>query len=155
MKHSVAIVVLIASLLLGLAMNSRAQTYSINWYKVAGGGGTSTTGSYALSGTIGQPDAGTMSGGAYTLTGGFWGLIATVQIAGAPFLSLWTTNSHNAVLSWPASATGFHLQQDPSLGNTNWSSVNTNTYPINLSNGTNYVTLPISGANQFFRLSNP
>lgn len=37
------------------------------------GGGLSTSGGYALSGTIGQHDAGAMSGGSYTLAGGFWG----------------------------------------------------------------------------------
>ena len=31
--------------------------YSVNWFKIAGGGGTSSGGSYALSGTIGQADA--------------------------------------------------------------------------------------------------
>ena len=35
-----------------------AQAYSIDWYKIAGGGGTSTDGTYPVSGTIGQPDAG-------------------------------------------------------------------------------------------------
>src|ERR1035437_2294046 len=33
------------------------QSYSIDWYKIAGGGGSSTGGVYAVSGTIGQPDA--------------------------------------------------------------------------------------------------
>ena len=37
---------------------SFAQQYSIDWYKIAGGGGTSTGGTYAVSGTIGQHDAG-------------------------------------------------------------------------------------------------
>ena len=37
---------------------ARAQQYSIDWYKVAGGGGTSTGGTYQVSGTIGQHDAG-------------------------------------------------------------------------------------------------
>jgi hypothetical protein len=155
MRRSFAIVGLIAGLLLGLAMNGHAQTYSITWYKVAGGGGTSTNGSYTVSGTIGQPDAGTLTGGPYTLTGGFWGMIATVQTVGMPYLSIWTTNSHSAVLSWPALATGFSLQQDSALGNTNWTKVNTNTYPVTYSNGTNYVTVPASSGNQYFRLSNP
>ncbi len=54
-----------------------AQQYSIDWYKVAGGGGISTGGEYAVSGTIGQPDASTpMTGGNYSLTGGFWALYA-------------------------------------------------------------------------------
>jgi len=40
---------LILGLLL-LPVFSRAQSYSINWYKVAGGGGTSTNGQFSLSG---------------------------------------------------------------------------------------------------------
>ena len=41
-----------------------AQSYSIDWSTIDGGGGTSTNGQYSLSGTIGQPDAsGAMSGG--------------------------------------------------------------------------------------------
>ena len=34
-----------------------AQNYSINWYKVSGGGGTSTGGVYTVNGTAGQPEA--------------------------------------------------------------------------------------------------
>ena len=42
----------------------QGQSYSVDWYKVAGGGGTSTGGTYTVNGTIGQPDAsGAMSGG--------------------------------------------------------------------------------------------
>jgi hypothetical protein len=36
---------------------SFAQSYSIDWYKVSGGGGTGTNGQYSASGTIGQHDA--------------------------------------------------------------------------------------------------
>ena len=38
----------------------------------SGGVMRSTGGSFELSGTIGQPDAGNLSGGAFQLTGGFW-----------------------------------------------------------------------------------
>lgn len=51
------------------------EDYAIDWHTIDGGGGTSTGGSYTLSGTIGQPDAtaaAAMTGGNYTLTGGFW-----------------------------------------------------------------------------------
>jgi len=37
-----------------------------------GGVAHSTTGSFELSGTIAQPDAGVMVGGSFELTGGFW-----------------------------------------------------------------------------------
>ncbi len=53
-----------------------AQTggpYDLTWKTVDGGGTTSAGGgSYQLGGTIGQHDAGTANGGAYSLSGGFW-----------------------------------------------------------------------------------
>ncbi|MFH1107874.1 MAG: dockerin type I domain-containing protein [Planctomycetota bacterium] len=48
-------------------------TYDLTWRTIDGGGVMrSTGGDFELSGTIGQPDAGAMSGGNFTLTGGFW-----------------------------------------------------------------------------------
>jgi hypothetical protein len=42
-------------------------------FTVDGGGGMrSVGGTYSVSGTIAQPDAGTSSGGSYSITGGFW-----------------------------------------------------------------------------------
>ena len=46
--------------------------FSIPWWTVDGGGGTSQGGAYVLRGAIGQPDAGTLSGGAFQIVGGFW-----------------------------------------------------------------------------------
>lgn len=40
----------------------------------------STGGEFELSGTIGQPDAGKMSGGDFTLTGGFWAVVQSLEI---------------------------------------------------------------------------
>jgi hypothetical protein len=40
-----------------LSMSVHAQSYSIDWSTIDGGGGTSTGGVYSLSGSIGQPDA--------------------------------------------------------------------------------------------------
>ena len=50
-----------------------AQTggpYDLSWHNI-GPGGSASGGSYDLLGSVGQPDAATMSGGSYTLTGGF------------------------------------------------------------------------------------
>lgn len=49
--------------------------YDLSWNTVDGGGYTwSEGGDYALGSTIGQPDAGVaLTGGDYTLAGGFWG----------------------------------------------------------------------------------
>jgi len=48
--------------------------YDLTWNTADGGGHMfSTGGSYSLGGTVGQADAGVLSGGSYTLVGGFWG----------------------------------------------------------------------------------
>jgi len=67
--------VLAMALLLPVTIVLAAQSgveFALFWDTVDGGGGTSSGGGYTLSGTIGQPDAGAMSGGNYALTGGFW-----------------------------------------------------------------------------------
>lgn len=116
MKHLCAFI-LLGVLLAGLSVQAQ---YSIDWYKVAGGGGTSTGGVYSVSGTIGQADAGTMSGGNYSLTGGFWSIIAAVQTAGAPLLTIYHTSTNTVVVSWPSPSTGFNLQQNSDLTTSNW-----------------------------------
>lgn len=58
----------------GDASASLSPGYDLTWYSIDGGGAmNSTGGSYSLAGSIGQPDAGALSGGSYTLNGGFWG----------------------------------------------------------------------------------
>lgn len=57
-----------------------AQTggnFGLTWFTVDSGGGLSQGGAYTVHGTIGQPDAGTLNGGSYTLAGGFWGGLAS------------------------------------------------------------------------------
>jgi uncharacterized membrane protein len=70
------------TLFIANATSTRAQTsgtYELTWSTIDGGGATSSTGgTYALDGTIGQPDAGAMSGGTYSLGGGFWAFATNV-----------------------------------------------------------------------------
>jgi hypothetical protein len=135
-----------------LAPALHAQTYSINWYKVAGGGGTSSNSLFAVSGTIGQQDASvTMSGGAYSVTGGFWSFIGLLQIPGAPILSI-SKSSGGVVVSWPYPSTGFVLQQNTTLSRTSW---NTSGLTVSTNNATNSVTIPSPTGNLYFRLVNP
>ena len=50
--------------------------FDLSWYTMDGGGATFTTGgTFTLGGTIGQHDAGTLSGGTFTIAGGFWGFL--------------------------------------------------------------------------------
>ena len=68
-------VLLFAGLMLLLTLPVLAQSggeLDLSWNTVDSGGTFSSGGSYTLGGTIGQPDAGTLTGGAYTLSGGFW-----------------------------------------------------------------------------------
>jgi hypothetical protein len=65
----------------GLVYAQVGGGYDLSWNSVDGGGDTfSTGGTYTLGGTIGQPDAGQLSGGVYGLTGGFWGVAAPVLV---------------------------------------------------------------------------
>lgn len=46
--------------------------FDLSWHVVAGGGGQSTSASYILGGSIGQPAAGVLSSAGYRLGAGFW-----------------------------------------------------------------------------------
>ncbi len=63
---------LIATAAIAQLAGSGGGGYDLSWHTIDGGGGESTGSSYALTGTIGQHDAGAMQGGDYTLVGGFW-----------------------------------------------------------------------------------
>ncbi len=73
------LVALSCALVVGGVASMLAQSgggYDLSWSTIDGGGYTfSQGGGYTLGGTIGQPDAGEMNGGGYTLQGGFWGSI--------------------------------------------------------------------------------
>ena len=135
-------------LLAGGVLTASAQSYSIDWYKVAGGGGTSMNGQYSVTGTIGQPDAsGAMTGGNYSLTGGFWSLISVVQTAGAPTLLI--NRSGNTVTIYWQDVSGWSLQQNGNLANANgWSASG----GWSTSNGTNYLNLTSPSGTMLFRL---
>ena len=129
-----------------------AQSYSISWSKVAGGGGTSSGGNFALSGTIGQPDAGHMSGGNFTIDGGFWGILAAVQSPGAPNLTIQLTATNTIMVSWPSPSAGFNLQQNADLTTTTWVTPSESV----TDNGTlKFIIVNPPLGNRFYRLSKP
>ena len=97
-----------------------AQDYTNRWSKVGGGGRTLTGGVYTATVTIGQPDAGNMSGGNYTANNGFWGLIALVQTPGAPPLSMRRGGANSVLVCWPYPSDEYGLQQCTNLTTANW-----------------------------------
>jgi hypothetical protein len=143
-------------ILIGLvagAISTPAQQYSIPWFTVDGGGGTATNAAYSLTGTLGQPDAGFMSGGGFTLVSGFWGIVAPVQTPGAPNLSISRLNN-SIRLTWPGAADGWLLQTTTNLLATTmqW----TDLPPPYQTQGTNTLfTEPWPHTNRFYRLHKP
>jgi hypothetical protein len=140
----------IIAVLLSLRGLACADDLSVNWWAVAGGGGTSTGGVYSASGTIGQPDAGQASGGNYTVVSGFWGTVAVVQTANAPLLSIVRTETNTIVVWWPSPSAGWSPQQNSSLNTTNWL-----TPPENVSDdGTNkFLLIAPPAGDRFYRLT--
>src|SRR5437667_8050605 len=81
----IAIVAGLLLLITSLALPAIAQTgggYDLTWNTIDGGGGTSIDGggTIVLDGTVGQSDAGVLTGGDYELCGGFWCTDASTPI---------------------------------------------------------------------------
>ena len=144
--------VLLLTLFFGGTLAATAQSYSIDWFTIDGGGGTSTGGVYSVSGTIGQPDAGQMSGGNFTLTGGFWSIFSAIQTPGFPLLRVEKTTTNTVVVAWPSPSSGYSLQQNilPNIGG--WTSV---TNAVSQVGSENQVIISAPAGNRFFRLKSP
>jgi hypothetical protein len=138
--------------LLLLTSGARAQSYSIDWHTVAGGGGTSTGGVYSVGSTIGQHAAGvSMTGGGYDLTGGFWGLFAT-PTSSPSTLNIFLTETNTVVIAWSGTSSGGTVQQATDLGSGTWSPLTNIVITVN---GLNQIVLPSPSGDRFYRLQNP
>jgi hypothetical protein len=138
---------------LALLTVAGAADYTLDWWTTDGGGGTSTGGVFTVSGTIGQPDAGRMSGGTFALEGGFWGVIAALQTPGAP--TLFVTNQSGVVkVYWLLPATDWVLERTNRLTGVAgpWPQV-----PFPYVTNAPYVSISVSPptGNQFYRLRKP
>ena len=113
----------LVSFCLGLPLLAQ---YAVDTAVVSNGGGTSSAGSYVLEGTVGQTTTGTQTGGAYTLTTGFWSLITPVPTSDAPLLRVvWDASGLGAKILWATPAEGWVLQQADALAGpeTQWAPV--------------------------------
>jgi hypothetical protein len=132
------------------ATMAEGQTFSFDWWTVDGGGGTSTAGVYTVSGTIGQPDAGAMSGGGYSLTGGFWALDA-MPTPVRPALSIKLTGN-TVMVYWSSPSTGFNLEVNTDLATANWL---TPAEPVQDNGTIKYIIVNPPTSNRFYRLKKP
>jgi hypothetical protein len=129
------------------ASSIQAQYYSIDWFKIAGGGATSAGGVYSVSGTIGQHDADTtMTGGSYSLTGGFWpGIVIPSSTGEAPTLFI-QFSGNSVIISWLPATAGFTLEETDSLSPPAWG-------PAPSGNPTS--PIPVASGTKFYRLKKP
>jgi hypothetical protein len=143
-----SLLLLLANLLLA-SPGVLAQDYSLDWFTIDGGGGEWSDGYYTVAGTIGQPDAGEWSDGYYTIVGGFWSDLAVVPTPGAPGLSIHRTGTNAVVLSWPAPAPGWVLQESSNLPRGPWFTI---IPPLAQAEGRLQATLPKASGKKFYRL---
>jgi hypothetical protein len=130
-----------------------AQDFTVEASAISGGGGQGTSSDFELNATIGQVDAGSMSGGDFSLDGGFWSIIAAVDIEGAPKLTI-SASANQVTISWPENgSTGFALEVANALAippaTTTWTTVNV---APQTNNGIESVQLPLTSGPQFYRL---
>jgi hypothetical protein len=94
-----------------------------------------------------------MSGGSHTLVGGFWGIIAAVQMPGAPELQIVRDLANGAVtISWPNPSPGFDLQESVAVGSAaTW--LNVIASPV-VVGANKTITVPSPMGNRFYRLRN-
>lgn len=148
MKPSRLTLIAVLTLLTG----ADAQQFSIGWHTIDGGGGSSQSGSFAVTGTMGQPDASyyTMTGPKFSITGGFWSIFV-VQTPGAPTLKIRFTETNTAIVSWPSASTGYTLQQNATLLYRDWLAP---TEPVQDDGTSKYIVTSPSG-NRYYRLIKP
>lgn len=131
------------------ALLALAQNYSIDWHKIAGGGGSGSGGQYSLSGTIGQHDAGgPATNSEFSVSGGFWTIFA-VQTTGAPTLSIKVIGGNSVMVYWPSATTGFDLQVNPDLNPANWTAPS---QTVNDDGTHKYIIITPPTGNAYFRL---
>jgi hypothetical protein len=148
---------IIATIAAVTALSAAAQTttnLNLNWTTFDGGGGTSSNSFGRLRGTSGQPDAGTLRAGDFTLVGGFWGAVGALQTPGAPYLTVRHTSTNTVVVSWPLPGTGWKLQATANLAAhpIAWAEI---APPYQTSTTDLYYVEPFPTSQKYYRLQKP
>ncbi|MDQ4122848.1 MAG: carboxypeptidase regulatory-like domain-containing protein [Acidobacteriota bacterium] len=117
-KFLIILSILMATCLFtSVAAAQSGGNYTIMQSVIAGGGGSSSGGNYAVTGTVGQPAAGTTSGGgAYSLAGGFWSaapagtikISGTITLNGNPMQGVTVTLSGSASGTTTTNSSGYY-----------------------------------------------
>ncbi len=97
---------LIAAVFLTLGSGAMGQNTTLDWWTVDGGAGGAQSATYALRGTLGQPDAGVCRGTTYTLHSGYW----PGAIPQPPKLNIESLPDGSVKVSWPIWASDYVLK---------------------------------------------
>lgn len=92
------------------------------------------------------------SSGRAVVAGDANGLFGVARLAGNPYLSISLSGPTTASVFWPASYTGWTVQQNSNLLSGSWT---TSSFTVTNNGGTNSFTAPASGTDLYFRLVNP
>lgn len=139
--------ILVASVLAILVPLASADI-QLPWASLDGGGGSSGGSTFAISGTIGQFDAGRHSGGNYSVEGGF-GNHVEKWLEPLPGLTISHSGS-NILITWPLPATGFRLEWSSEPDKTApWTAV-ASPYATNATHISH--SEPLTGGPRFYRL---
>lgn len=140
---------MIGILAANVARSQSGGNYDLFWNTVDGGGGASSGGRFAVTGTIGQPDAGTLAAGNIALEGGFWSIASLVQSPGTPLLGIERLGGGVRVF-WPRPATSFVLEWSSALGTgAVWAQV---PFPYTTNATEISQSVPSPAGNRFYRL---
>ena len=88
-----------------------------------------------------------MTGGQFSITGGFWVLPTAVQATNAPTLTIVPGVPGQATISWTPNTPGFVLQETWVLSPSNWSN--------SVNGATNPIVVPATSPAKFYRLCKP
>jgi hypothetical protein len=134
----------------GWCLRASAQSCEIDWFTVDGGGGTSSDGVFEVTGTLGQPDAGSINIPGYEIAGGFWNDSEVVLVPGVALLTITLAANTTVIIAWPASGSGWVLQESSTMGGGTWTPVTA--LPVQV--GANLqVTMPAVAKKTFYRLA--
>lgn len=79
-------IVLVLGMLLLASTALAGGPYELLWYSIGAGGGECEGGAYALQASVGQSAGVPMTGGAYSLGGGFWSGVPPVYLRYLPVI---------------------------------------------------------------------
>jgi len=144
MKNSLIVGLKIALFIVMAATPRTGSSHNLNWSTCQGGGGSCAGGRFKLICSVGQPDAGTASGGTFVQQGGF---LPAFQKSVLPSLTV-TRAAGEFILSWPDVAAGVHADWSQDLQGNTWYDLGEGAVVGTL----RQVRIPAIGGSLFFRL---